>query len=112
MLTLSFVVHDSEETKPRVERTGDRAQAISTPICRPFLLQFKVTTVVAADKCLGANELLVSQLGKRIVEVAPGRRTEINGPLLTEVIRDWAPDDIEGCSVLGGYGFDEGSREH
>jgi hypothetical protein len=79
---------------------------------RPFLLQFKVTTVVAADKCLGANELLVSQLGKRIVEVAPGRRTEINGPLLTEVIRDWAPDDIEGCSVLGGYGFDEGSREH
>jgi hypothetical protein len=52
----------------------------------------------------------VGQLGKRIVEVAPRRRTEINSPPSAKIIRDWAPDNVEGGSTVGGNGFDEVSR--
>jgi len=76
----------------------------------PLLIQSKVTPVIAPDKRLGANELLVGQLGKRIVEVTPRLRTEIDGPLLTEIIRDWTPNDVEGGSTVGGNGFDDVPR--
>jgi hypothetical protein len=75
--------------------------------CESRLIQSKVTTVVAANERLGSNELLVGQLGKGIIEIAPRRGTEISRPLPTEIIRDWAPDYIEGCSALGNDVFDE-----
>src|SRR5664279_3619405 len=80
------------------------------PTCRPLLIQSKVTPVIAPDKRLGANELLVGQLGKRIVEVTPRLRTEIDGPLPAEIIRNRAPNDVEGGSGVGGNGFDEVPR--
>ncbi len=71
------------------------------------LAQSKITAVIAADQRLGANEFFVRQLGKRIVEIAPGRGTQIDCGLSTEIIRDRAPDHVEGGSTVGGNGIDE-----
>jgi len=76
------------------------------------LIQPKVTPVIATDKRLGANELLMIQLGERIVEVAPGRGAEIDGALSAEIVRDWASYDIEGRSTTSGNGFDEVTLVH
>jgi hypothetical protein len=72
-----------------------------------FLAQSEVAPVIAADKCLGADELLVGQLGKRIVEVASGRGTKIDGSRPTEIIRDRTTDDIEGGANVGTDGLNE-----
>jgi hypothetical protein len=50
------------------------------------------------------------QLGKRIIKVAPGRGTQIDCRLSTKIIRDWAPDHVEGGSAFGGSGLDEVTR--
>ena len=47
------------------------------------------------------------QLGKRVVEIAPGRGTEIDYRLSTKIIRNWTPDLVEGGSTVGGSGLDE-----
>jgi hypothetical protein len=71
------------------------------------LFQSEVTPIVATDKRLGANEFLVRNFGKRIVEIAPRRGAEIDCLLPTEIIRDWASNDVEGGSTIGGNRFDE-----
>ena len=59
-------------------------------------LQTPSMTGAAGDCCVEGRRRVThrAELGKRIVEVAPGRRTEIDRPLPTEIIRDWALDDI------------------
>ena len=78
--------------------------------CRSLLIQSKVTPVIATDKRLGANERLMSQLGERIVEVAPGRGTQIDCRLSTKIIRDRASDHVESGSVVYEDGLDEVTR--
>ena len=64
----------------RAERTDGTLSRSDTPgiLPRPLSVQSEVTPIIAKNKRLGANEFPVSQLGKRIVKVAPGRGTEID----------------------------------
>ena len=70
----------ARETDGKSERTDGTLSRSDTPgiLPRPLSVQSEVTPIIAKNKRLGANEFPVSQLGKRIVKVAPGRGTEID----------------------------------